>query len=332
MFSALEIFWYNLLFVGIVYGAIIFQKVGVARSPRFGEEKNLTVLVKLARNKIWLIGILLNIISVPYFAFLLSISSISFIMVCQRIGVIIIFVFSVKYLKEKFHKIEIAGLILVYASMLLMFSVIMNSQVTTYYAGDAQGLIFFAVAAAIEVITLVMYKKVKIQKVKEIMLALGAGFSGVAGTLALKVLPIVLGRDLGEPGYIFNMFNLPEFFKVMGGMFVPGGTYLFGSVYFWLWIGNFIANFFLLTMMYQHGRAGLTIPINTSLNFLVSILFGYFMCSEMIDVPSWIGISLMCVGIFLTSKIESDVIVKKNHNGKASVPQDSQPSIPTIKE
>jgi drug/metabolite transporter (DMT)-like permease len=72
-------------------------------------------------------------------------------------------------------------------------------------------------------------------------------------------------------------------------------------------------------MMYQHGRAGVTIPINTSLNFLVSILFGYFMCSEPIDSFSWIGIALMIVGILLTSKIESEVVGKKAIGGDVPV-------------
>jgi drug/metabolite transporter (DMT)-like permease len=328
MFSALEILLFNLIFVGIVYGAIIFQKVGVARSPRFGEEKYTAVLWNLAKNKTWLAGIVLNILSVPYFAFLLSISSLSFIMVCQRLGLIIIFVFSVKYMKEQYRKTEVLGLIIVFASMMLMVTVITNSQATTTYAGDLRGLIIFAAAGAVELTTLLSYKKLKNPKVKEVVLAIGAGMSGVAGTFALKVLPIVIGRDLGMPGYIFNMFNIPEFITIMFAIFVPGSPYFYGSMYYWLWIGNFIANFFLLTMMYQHGRAGVTIPINTSLNFLGSILFGYFMCGEPIDTISWIGISLMLFGIFLTSKIESEAVVKKRAVEEVPTPPaDPKPGI-----
>ncbi|NMC05266.1 MAG: hypothetical protein GYA24_08650 [Candidatus Lokiarchaeota archaeon] len=329
MFSALEILLYNLLFVGIVYGAILFQKVGVARSPRFGEEKYVSVLWNLARNKIWMAGILLNIVSVPYFAFLLSISSLSFIMVCQRLGLVIVFIFSVKYMKEKYKKTEVIGLIVVFSSMLLMVSVITNSQATTTYAGDVPAMIIFLAIGCIELATFLSYKKLRNPKVKEVALAIGAGLSGVAGTFALKVLPIVLGRDLSVPGYIFNMFNIPEFFTVMFGVFVPGSPYFLGSIYFWLWIGNFIANFFLLTMMYQHGRAGVTIPINTSLNFLGSILFGFFMCAEPIDSISWIGIVFMVVGILLTSKIESEAVVKKVPvDSVSSPPLEQQPATP----
>jgi drug/metabolite transporter (DMT)-like permease len=331
MFSASDIFLYNLVYVGLVYGAIIFQKVGTTRSPRFGEEKYAVVLAKLAKNKTWLAGIVLNILTVPYFAFLLSISTVSFIMVCQRLGLIIIFIFSIKYMKERFKRIEIIGLVVVFASMLLMVSVITNSQATSFYAGDLQGLLFFAAAGGVELATFLSYNKLKSVKVKEVVLAIGAGMSGVAGTLALKVLPIVVSRDLGVPGYIFNMFDLPEFFSIMFSIFNPASPYFFGAVYFWLWIGNFVANFFLLTMMYQHGRAGVTIPINTSLTFLVSILFGFFMCAEPIDTLAWVGISLMVFGILLTSKIESEVVVKKQglDDGSVSagnlVPESSPP-------
>ncbi len=88
MVSTLEIFLYNLVYVGLVYGAIIFQKVGVTRSPRFGEERYIAVLKNLAKNKIWLAGILLNILSVPYFAALLSISTISFIMIFDEYSLV----------------------------------------------------------------------------------------------------------------------------------------------------------------------------------------------------------------------------------------------------
>ncbi len=320
MVSALENVLHNAAFVVLVYGGIIFQKIGAMRSPKFGEERNLTVLKKLARNKVWLFGILLNFISVPYYGFLVSIASISFIMVCQRAGIIMIFIFSVKYLKEKLARVEILGLVLVYAAIPLMVSIVTNSQTTTTYAGDAQGLTFFAVAAVIEVTAFAFYRKIGNVKVKEVLLAVGAGISGVAGTLALKILPLVISRDLGSPGYIFNMFNFPEFFTIMFSIFVPSSPYFFGAVYFWLWIGDFVANFFLLTMMYQHGRAGVTIPINTSLNFVVSIVFGYFMFAELVDALSWVGISLMVVGIFLTSKIESGVVGKKASGGEVPVP------------
>ncbi len=326
MSSALEIILLNVGFVALVYGAIIFQKLGAMRSPKFGEEKNATVLKKLVQNKVWLFGILLNAVSVPYYGILVSIASISFIMVCQRAGILIVFVFSVKYLKEKLSRLEVIGLVLVYVSILFMVSIVTNSQTTSIYVGEASGLVFFVVAAAIEIATLAFYKKIAKPKVKEVILAIGAGISGVAGTLALKVLPIVVGNNLGVEGYIFNMFNVPEFLTVMFSIFVPGSPYFFGSVYFWLWIGNFVANFFLLTMMYQHGRAGVTIPINTSLNFLVSILFGYFMCAEPIDTLSWVGISLMTVGILLTGKIESEVVAKKASKGDESAsPADPGP-------
>jgi multidrug transporter EmrE-like cation transporter len=118
----------------------------------------------------------------------------------------------------------------------------------------------------------------------------------------------VLGRDLNQPGYIFNIFNIPELFKIMFGIFMPGAGYADGFIYFWLWIGHFMLNFFILQIMYQQGRAGVTIPISYNVNFLVSIIFGFVMFEETMTVFSWIGMCVMVVGIFLTSKIESKYV------------------------
>ncbi|HME53247.1 MAG TPA: hypothetical protein VKM55_13575 [Candidatus Lokiarchaeia archaeon] len=309
MFSLLDIILFNLIFIGFVYGAIIFQKIGAVRAPKFGEEKNLTVLKKLIKNKIWLLGIAINLAAIPYSAFLFSITGIIFIQIAQRAGIILIFIVAVKYLKEKFTRTEIIGLILVYSGFLLMLTVPIES--TSIYMNEAESLIYFASAAGFSVVVLFTYNKIKHAKFKEIFLALGAGFSGVTGTLALKVIPIVLARDLNQPGYIFDLFNLPDLFKIIGGIFMPGSGYADGSIYFYFWIGNFAFNFFILQMMYQHGRAGVTVPISYNVNFLVSIVFGFLMFKETMNVFSWIGTCVMVVGIFLTSKIESNYVGKQ---------------------
>ena len=306
MFSLLEIIIFNLIFIGFVYGSIIFQKIGAMQAPKFGEDKNVTVLKKLATNKIWLLGIAINVAAIPYSTFLFSITAISFTQIVQRAGIIIIFIVSIKYLKEKFTRSEIVGLILIYAGFILMITVSIAS--TTVYMNESSGLIYFACSAAFTVTVLLTYKKFKNAKIKEIILALGAGFSGVSGTLALKIVPIVLGRDLNQPYYIFDLFNFPELFKIMVGIFMPGSGYNDSFIYFWLWVGNFTGNFFMLQIMYQQGRAGVTIPISYNVNFLVSIIFGFLMFEETMNTFSWIGMCVMVVGIFLTSKIESKYV------------------------
>lgn len=305
MFSLLEIILFNLIFIGFVYGSIIFQKIGAMRSPtKFGEEKNVTVLKNLVSNKIWLLGIIVNAVAIPYSTFLYSITAISFLQIVQRAGIILIFIVSVKYLKEKFTRSEIVGLILVYAGFILMITVSIAS--TSIYVNEPDGLIYFVCSAAFTAIVFLTFKKFKNVKLKETILALGAGFSGVSGTLALKIVPIVLARDLNQPGYIFDLFNFPDLFKIIAGIFMPGSGYADGSLYFYLWWVNFLANFFLLQMTYQYGRAGVTVPISYNINFLVSIIFGFLMFGEIMTVFSWIGTCVMAIGIILTSKIGSE--------------------------
>ena len=93
MASVPEIIIYNIINIFLVYGAIIFQKIGAMNAPKFGEEKETTVFKKLLQNKMWLLGIALNAIAIPYSMFLLSISAFSFTMVFQRAGIILLIMF-----------------------------------------------------------------------------------------------------------------------------------------------------------------------------------------------------------------------------------------------
>ena len=306
--NTLDIILYNIIFVGIVQGTIIFQKLGAMNVPKFGEDKNVNVLKGLLQNKLWLFGISLNVVTIAYSTFLFSISSISFIMVFQRLGVIVTFLFAFLYLKESITKLEITGLVLVYVGFFMMLSIVLNPQTTNVYTSDAGILIFFIFPISIEIFTLLTYNRIKIVKIKEILIAIGAGVSGAAGTIALKIIPMALARDLGNPNYIFNLIDIPELINVLAGIFLPGTPYFFGSLYYYLWMGNFIMNFFLTMMMYQHGRAGVTIPINTNIQFIISIFFGYLVFSEIIDILSWFGVAMMVIGIILTSKVEKQLV------------------------
>ncbi|MHA1793379.1 MAG: hypothetical protein ACTSVI_12085 [Promethearchaeota archaeon] len=307
MTSILEIVLHNLLFVFLINGSILFQKLGVLQGPKFGEEANVTVIKGFIKNKSWLIGIGLNAISIPYYMFILSITSLSFNMVFQRVGIIIILLFSIYYLKEKMNRTEVLGLVVLYTGFILAV-LVMSPGTTAGYSNDLGALIYLVVSVALYVNVFFIYKKIKNAKLKEIVLAIGAGLSGVSGSIALKLIPMALARDLHSPGYVFNFFNFMELGKLMVGIFLPASGYFFASIYFYFWIGNFTANFFLMMMMFQHGRAIVTIPLMNSLNFMISVLFANIIFMEELNFISWLGISLMVGGIILTSKFEVKIV------------------------
>ncbi|MBD3188216.1 hypothetical protein GF325_15380 [Candidatus Bathyarchaeota archaeon] len=324
MTSMLAFVGYNILLVGMVYGAIIFQKLGAIQTPKFGEEKHGTVLKGFLKNKTWLIGIGLNALTIPYSMFLFSITSLSFIMVFQRAGIIIIFIFSIKCLDEEMTRLELIGLIILYSGFFLVIFLI--EPETTSFNNDIGAIVYFIVATLTFAFCFLTFNKVKPGKAREVILATGAGLSGVAGTIALKIIPMVLSRDLGASNYIFNLFNFPELGRIMIGVFQPGSSYFFGSLYFYIWLGSFTANFFLLMIMYQHGRAVITIPIMNNLNFMISIVFGYFVFNEPLNAISWIGILIMVFGILLTSRSETKLIEAEK---AAMVKDQAQNVIPT---
>nr|MDO8113155.1 hypothetical protein [Candidatus Sigynarchaeota archaeon] len=307
MFGPLEIVIFNMVYVGLAYGSIIFQKAGAMKAPKFGEEKSLAVLKGMIKNKTWLLGIIFNVIAIPYSMFLFSISSLSFVQIFNRVGIVLIFIYAFKVLKEKITSYELLGLVISYAGFILtIFDV--QVETTINFTRDAESLVFFLITIVVCVFIISIYNREKRPKVKEIMLSVGAAMAGLAGSLALKIIPRALGRDLGQPDYIFNLFNFPELGRIMIGFFLPGSGYFLGSIYFYLYMTSFTFNFFLLMMMYQHGRAAVAIPLNNSINFLGLVIFGYFMFEERIAVVSWIGIFVMIVGIFLASKIETSMI------------------------
>ncbi len=314
-FSPLEIMLYNLIFVALSYGAIILQKAGAMNEVKFGEEKGLNVMKALVKNKVWLAGIVVNAISIPYATFLFSISSLSFVMILNRAGMVIIFLYAFVTLKEKITKNEIVSLIILYSGFVLVLF-FLQAETTESYTGDLQGLLFFIMCGAMYGLTFIGFKRNKTHvKLKEVTLSLGAGFSGIGGMIALKVIPVVLARDLAQPGYIFNLLDIPELFRVLTGIFMPGGGYFWGSIYFFIYAASFSLNFLFVTTMYQHGRASVTIPLFNSINFLGTIIAGYFLFYEPLEVFSWIGISMMIAGIVLASKVEKKMRYTPKNEG-----------------
>nr|MDO8117520.1 hypothetical protein [Candidatus Sigynarchaeota archaeon] len=187
-FSTLEITIYNLIFVALAYSIIILQKEGAMKVPKFGDEKTTSVIKGLVKNKTWLAGVILNIIAIPYTTFLLSISSLSFMMIFHRAGIIIVFVYAFRTLKEKISRDEIIGLVILYTGFVLVLFVL-QVETTGAFTGGLQGLIFFSTCGIMYVVTYIGFKKARSRvKAKEVILSVGAGFSGIGGTLALKVI------------------------------------------------------------------------------------------------------------------------------------------------
>ncbi|MFX0098171.1 MAG: hypothetical protein ACFFCS_01225 [Candidatus Hodarchaeota archaeon] len=320
---------FNIIFIFIAYGCIIFQKIGALNAPKFGEEKATTVFKGLVQNKAWLIGIILNLISIPYSMFLLSISSLSFSMVLQRAGIILLIVYALYGLKEKIRRNEIIGLVILYTGFILIALVLQVSP-TTSFNKDPLSLTWFAIAGAICLTCYLLFRMKLISRYKEIILPISAGIAGVMGSIAMKLIPLVLARDLSRPDFVFNFFNFVELGNILVGIFIPASGYFLGSIYFYCWMGFFIFNFIMLQITYQHGRAVITVPLTNNTNFLISLLYSYFIFQEKMMVQSWLGAILMIVGIALVSKIETKVRVIKKEASKSENITEADKSIDSI--
>jgi drug/metabolite transporter (DMT)-like permease len=307
MYSLFAIMMFNVGYTGLLYASVILQKHGAIQAPKLGQNKNTTALAGLVKNKFWTLGIVLNIISIPVYMVILSVSTLSFTLIVTRAGIVAVFIYALRVLKEKLTRFEILGLVLLYAGFIIgIFGVQANS--TGLFRNNAGTLGIFVMIYVFIAFCMLIFNKTKNGKAKEVILTLGASISGVGGTVALKIIPAVLGKDLHEPGYIFNLFNFPELGRILIGVFTPHTGYFMGSIYFYIYISCFAFNFLLLTMMFQYGRAAVTIPVNNTINFLGGILFGAFAFVEEIGVFSWIGILLMVVGIILASRVETTLV------------------------
>ncbi|MHA1372293.1 MAG: hypothetical protein ACTSRA_21550, partial [Promethearchaeota archaeon] len=229
-------------------------------APTIGKDDMKLVIRGFLKNKFWPIGMLLNVLSIPYSTFVLSISSLLILTIFQRSGIIITVVFAIFHLKEKLSWTEIFGLILLYVGF---FTMVIGVQIrpTIDFTNDVISLIFFLVTVCATFIIYFYFRKNKKFKVREFILAACAGILGAGGTISLKLVPLVVGRDLNNVNYIFNIFNFKDLGWLIISVFIPNSNYFFGSIYFYLWIVCFCGNFLFQQMMFQSGRASITIPV-----------------------------------------------------------------------
>ncbi|MFW9924606.1 MAG: DMT family transporter, partial [Candidatus Thorarchaeota archaeon] len=106
----------SLNFIGMT-----IQKKAAGDLPKIGEEANIIKSTKnFILNKKWIFGFLLNLVSVILSAVALALAAISIVQPFYGFGLIVLVIFSRFYLKEKITLIDIIGVLIGIAGIILI--------------------------------------------------------------------------------------------------------------------------------------------------------------------------------------------------------------------
>jgi len=232
----------------------ITKEVGI-----FGSIKNMIT------NKSWMFGLLLNVSSTFLAAGSLALASISLIQPIYGFGLVVLVIFTHYYLKEKITKMDIVGVVLGIIGIIIIgvtakvqdplsYDVLLKKLI------DTPGIIFFSVFLGIALITYIISEKTK-------------------RTIALVFL-VVSSSIWTATQNIFNKVVS----SVVSGLGIVDAFFGEGWLYTWSFIALFlfvsIIGVIMLNIAYQNGQCVVVIPIWTSVQVIIPVLFGILVFSE----------------------------------------------------
>ena len=122
-------------------------------------------------------------------------------------------------------------------------------------------------------------------KSSKIMILMLSILAGVIGQLFLKKGTLTREMGLFRPGNLWNIIHT----CVTNGYILL--WFLFGGISAFLWI--IVISKFQLSFVF---------PAATSLGFVLIAVFSSCLFGEQISLIRWIGIAVLCLGVFLISK------------------------------
>lgn len=320
MANSIIVILLNVVYVLLVYSAIISQKHGALKSPKIGKAKGLDIIKGFASNKLWLLGSATALIGVPFSIFLFSITNLSYLMIFHKTGIILVIIYGLKVLDEKLTRLEITALVMIYGGFATVI-LWQEPRATSAYAADGPVMFLFAMLAILVLFCYLVFRYVKvIKKIREILLAICGSVCAVIGNMSMKLITLAISRD-AIPGFIFNPLDINSVGIIFLGIFLPSSGYFFGSLYWYLWIISFSFNFLFTQMIYQYGRASFAIPLATSINFLAVVLFSVLLFNESLFTMSWVGVLIMAVGMFIVGQKETKIRMQKSPSNHEPTPE-----------
>jgi drug/metabolite transporter (DMT)-like permease len=252
----------------------VIQKKGADQSPEIGKYPLKETIIGFFTNKTWLKGEIIAFIGLPIYLVSFLFGEIIYIQPMLGLGTLTIVIYAIKKLKEKTTKTEITGIILIIMGPAI---IAYGAQSITAMPSIFDNLSIYIFYIAIYIILLILIfvsRAIPKSKKRAVTLAITTGL--LLGIAAFS-------------GRLSALTNLNILFVFLLIVNLLGGT-VFSQI------------------MYQHGRAVVTLTISNVFNIVLPIFAGIFILSERITPVLALGVTVILLGCIFVSKIQSKAI------------------------
>ena len=177
------------------------QKKGAAELPEIEDQGFFKNLKNFLTNKFWLIGFLLVNLQWIAFSIAVDIGDLSIVTPMMGVGLIVLVLFSVFYLKEKITVKEIIAIVVIIIGVVILGATSANATIE-YTIEDinnlllTKGAIIFLICATVLMILLVVFSIIRKFALADIMFGIAAGIASGIGVIFTK--GFMGGLDLGN--------------------------------------------------------------------------------------------------------------------------------------
>ncbi len=243
----------------------------------------------------WLLGMALNLGTMPLYIFALSIGHISITQPLANTGIILLVIIGMRVLKESMGRNEIISVaILIGGMFLIAFS--MPEPVGAYTLVQAEVVAFAVIAACLfgGCVALILLRK------KAIGFALFSGIAMGVAASTIKIISILIS-DLGYPS-----FSLLDFGLDMNLIFgILGGEFQLVSMLFYLVVLLILSYFVTLVFAFKHGKLTLVGPLQMGMSFILPVFTGFLLFHEPVNALLVPGIAMCLLGALMLSQYQA---------------------------
>lgn len=277
-----------MLFAGIAnimmsLGAVL-QKVGADDAPEIGKAPVKETIVGFIKNKTWLLGVLLALMGFPILLLAFNFGGLIYTQPMVSVGILSIVLYSLIILKEKVSLTEMIGVVLIIIGPILIAygSLDITSETPTISPiSPIVSIISYIIVYVIIIVLLFISKTIRGKGKKK------------AVTFAF-----ITGIFMGTAAFSGRLSAL-----------YTGLTSLF---FVFMLAGNFGVGTISSQIMYQQGRAVITLTISNFFNIMLPVIAGIIVLSEKINLILSIGVIGIIIGCILVSKIQSGVATSEH--------------------
>jgi uncharacterized membrane protein len=253
------------------------------------------------KNKKWLIGFLCIVLRIPLYVIAINIGSLSVTQPIANTGIVIIVFLGMKYMHEKLGKLEIMGVCLIFAGIILI-SVTPDIGITVTPTNDqvVQGLVILAVIMAclygVSIVLLFLKKKA-------ISLSVIAGLSMGIAAILIRALSITLKNDTNK-GFLDFDIDIKVVFGIVRNELVLESLFAWGAAVF------LILYFASEIPAVNSGKITFVIPTLMGISFILPVFAGFLIFLEPALPMLVVGIIACLVGVLILSRVQATMETK----------------------